>query len=52
MAHDNIAQHDSDIVVEEGREEDMETDAPAKPMAPMPPKELLRWESFEAGGPR
>ena len=51
MANDNITQHDSDIMVEEERDEDMETDAPAKHTAPAPPKESLRWESFEARDP-
>ena len=51
MVNDNIAQHDLDIMVKEEREEDMETDAPARTMASMPPKESLRQESFEAGDP-
>ena len=51
MANNNLIQHDLDIVVEEEREEDMETDAPASSTAPMPPKELLMQKSFEAGDP-
>ena len=51
MVNDNITQHDLDIMVEKEREEDMETDALARSMAPVPPKESLRWESFEAGDP-
>ena len=51
MVNDNLAQHDSDVVVKEEREEDMETDVPARSKAPMPPKESLRWESFEARDP-
>ena len=33
------------------KEEDMEADVPARSTAPMPPKESLRWESYEAGDP-
>ena len=51
MVNDNLIQHDLDVMVEEEREEDMETDTPARSMAPVPPKESLRWESFEARNP-
>ena len=51
MVNDNLTQHDSDIVVEEEREEDMEIDAPARSTAPMPAKESLRWKSFKARDP-
>ena len=46
MINDNLAQHDSDVIVEEEREEDMETDVPAGSTAPTPPKESLRHESI------
>ena len=49
--HDSLIQHDSDIVVKEEREGDMETGAPASSMASTPPKELLMWEGFKAGDP-
>ena len=39
MIDDSLTQHDSDIMVEEEREEHMETDAPASPGAPAPPEE-------------
>ena len=38
-------------MVEEEREEAMETGAPASPTAPTPPKDLWMWEGFEAGDP-
>ena len=43
MVDDGLTQHDSDIMVKEEREEDMETDAPASSIAPMPLKELPMW---------
>ena len=51
MVDDNLIQHDSDIVVEEEREEDMETDAPARSMAPVLPKESPMPESFKGRDP-
>ena len=51
MVDDNLTQHDSDIIVKEEREEDMETDMPAGIMAPVPPKESLRHKSVEARDP-
>ena len=51
MVDDNLTQHDLDVVVKEEREEDMETDTPARSTAPTPPKESLRQESFEAWDP-
>ena len=51
MIDDNIAQHNSDVIIKEEREENMETDVPAGSMAPTPPKESLRHESIEAGDP-
>ena len=44
MVDDGLTQHDSDVMVEEEREEDMETGAPASSTAPVPPKELLMQE--------
>ena len=35
MVNDGLTQHDSDVMVEEEREEDMETGAPASSTAPM-----------------
>ena len=48
MLNDSLTQHDSDVMVKEEREEDMETGAPASSTAPMPPKELPMQEGFEA----
>ena len=39
MVNDSLIQHDSDVMVEEEREEAMDTGAPASPTAPAPPKE-------------
>ena len=47
MVNDNLTQCDLDIVVKE----DMETDAPAESMAPVPPKESLGHKSIEARDP-
>ena len=49
MVNDGLAQNDSDIMVEEEREENMETGAPASSTAPMPLKESLMQEDSEAG---
>ena len=49
MVNNSLTQHDSDVMVEEEREEDMETGAPASSTAPMPPKESLMQEGSEAG---
>ena len=51
MVNDNLTQHDSDIIIKEEREEDMETDVPAGSMTPMPPKESLRHKSIKARDP-
>ena len=51
MVNDSLLQCDSDIVVKGEREENMETGAPASPMAPMLLKEMPMQESFEAGDP-
>ena len=40
MVNDGLTQHDSDIMVKEEREEDMETGAPASSTAPVPLKGL------------
>ena len=40
MINNGLTQHDSHIVVEEEREEHMETGAPASPTAPTLPEEL------------
>ena len=51
MVDDSLLQCDSDIIVKEEREENMETGAPASSLAPMPLKQSLVWESFEARDP-
>ena len=51
MVNDSLVQHNSDVVVKEEREEDMETGTPASSMAPTPPEESLMQESFKAGDP-
>ena len=48
MINDSLTQHDSDIVVEEEREEHMETGAPASPTAPTLPKESPMQQGSEA----
>ena len=40
MVDDSPLQHDSDMVVEEEREESMDIDVPASPVVPMPLKEM------------
>ena len=49
MVNDSLVQHDSDVMVEEEREEDMETGAPASPTFPTPPKELQMWKASRPG---
>ena len=51
MIDDSLLQWDSDIVIEEEREESMETDIPLDSAAPMPLKEKAMSEDFEAGDP-
>ena len=51
MVDDSLLQCDLDMVVEEEREENMDTGAPASSMAPMPLRETPMWESFKAGDP-
>ena len=51
MVDDSPLQHDSDMVIEEEREESMDTDVPASPMAPMPLKETSMSEDIEARDP-
>ena len=51
MINDSLLQWDSDVVVEEEREESMETDVPLNPAAPVPPKEKAMLEDFEARDP-
>ena len=51
MVDDSLLQHDSDVVVEEEREESMDTDIPASPAAPVPLKEKSMLEDFEARDP-
>ena len=48
MVNDGLIQYDSDIMIEEEREEEMETGAPASPTAPMPPKESPMQQGSEA----
>ena len=40
MVDDSPLQHGSDVVVEEEREENMDTDVPASPVGPVPLKEM------------
>ena len=51
MVDDSPLQHDSDMVVEEEREESMDMDVPASPTAPVPLKETSMSEDVEAGDP-
>ena len=51
MVDDSLLQWDSDMVIEEEREEGMDTDVPASPAAPTPLKEKSMLEDLEAGGP-
>ena len=51
MVDDSLLQHDSDVVIEEEREESMETDVLPSPAAPMPLKEKSMSEDFEARDP-
>ena len=46
---DDLIQHDSGIMIEEEREEEMETGAPASPTTPMPPEESPMQQGSEAG---
>ena len=48
MVTDGLIPHDLDVVVEEEREEDMETGAPVSPTSPMPPKESPIQQGSEA----
>ena len=48
MAKEGPQQHDSDAIVEEEREESMETDAPLDSAAPAPLKEKVILEDLEA----
>ena len=49
MINDGLIQHDSDVMVEEEREVDMETGAPASPTTPTPPEESPIQQGSEAG---
>ena len=51
MVNDSLLQCDSDMFVEEEREENMDIGAPANSTAPVPLREMPMWESFEAGDP-
>ena len=51
MVNDSLLQHDLDVVVEEEKEENMGTGAPASSMAPAPLRETPMWESSKAGDP-
>ena len=48
MADEGLLQHDSDMIIEEEREESMETDAPLDSATPTPPKEKAMSEDLEA----
>ena len=49
MINDGLIQHDSDVVVEEEREVDMETGAPVSPTTPVPPEESPMQQGSGAG---
>ena len=49
MNDNGLTQHDSDVVIEEEREEEMETGAPASPTAPTPHEESPMQQGSEAG---
>ena len=49
MVDDSLIQHDSDIMIEEEWEEEMETGAPASPTTPSPPEESPMQQGSEAG---
>ena len=49
MINDSLTQHDLDVMVEEEREEHMETGAPASPTAPTLPEESPMQQGSEAG---
>ena len=51
MVDDSPHQCDSDVVIEEEREENMEMDVPASPVVPAPLKEASMGEDFEARDP-
>ena len=48
MVNEGLLQHDSDVIVEEGREEGMEIDTPLESDAPMPLEGKARPEDLEA----
>ena len=49
MVDEGLLQHDSNVIVEEEREEGMETDTPLDSTAPVPLKEKAMSEDLEAG---
>ena len=51
MVDDSLLQCDSDMVIEEEREESMNMDVPASPAAPMPLRERSMLKDFKAGDP-
>ena len=51
MVDDRPLQCDSDVVVEEEREESMDTDVPVSPATPVPLKEMAMQECFEGRDP-
>ena len=51
MVNDSLLQCDSDVVIEEEREESMETDVPHDSTVPTPLKEKSMSEDFKAGDP-
>ena len=48
MAEEGPLQHDSDVIIEEEREENMETDTPLDSTAPAPPEEKAIPEDLKA----
>ena len=51
MADEGLLQHNSDMIMEEEREESMETDTPLDSAAPTPLKEKAIPEDLKAEGP-
>ena len=49
MANEGLLQHDSDMIIEEEREESMETDTPLDSAVPVPLKEKAILEDLKAG---
>ena len=48
MVNEGLLQHDSDVIIEEEREESMETNTPLDSATPMPLKDKAMLEDLEA----